>query len=113
MFFTGSPGLIRKIDEGVKRIVNLGHEFNRKGDGFLIHRFHRLHGFLYSPEGWNEICRVEFPEARFDRIGITYNQVPKGGKNGRKKKDWIQSRHRHSAWKNGCDTITVLGLHDK
>jgi hypothetical protein len=30
------PGLIRKIDEGVKRIVNIGHEFNRKGYGFFI-----------------------------------------------------------------------------
>ena len=28
------PGLIQKIDEGVKRIVNIGHEFNRKGYGY-------------------------------------------------------------------------------
>jgi len=25
------PGLIQKIDEGVKRIVNIGQEFKRKG----------------------------------------------------------------------------------
>jgi hypothetical protein len=27
--------LIRKINEGVKRIVNIGYGFHRKGDGLL------------------------------------------------------------------------------